>query len=153
MKFMEYLRDVCIWFWVSSTLFDTSFFHQTWIGRIKDADCIPAARKKDFVTQVFWNLLEIIVVNTRLRDALSKRQRSYAVVDRIGDIFMESVPHFGPFVDYGAHQVFGRYEFEKEKNSNLAFAQFVEVRRLPHPLKPMSSHRSCKGYGAASGIP
>jgi RHO1 GDP-GTP exchange protein 1/2 len=78
--------------------------------------------------QVFWNIHDIIAVNTRLRDALNKRQKSYAVVERIGDILLEAVPHFGPFVSYGAHQLYGKYEFEKEKSSNLAFAQFVEVR-------------------------
>lgn len=77
--------------------------------------------------QVFWNIHDIIAVNTRLRDALNKRQKSYAVVERIGDILLDAVPHFGPFVSYGAHQLYGKYEFEKEKNSNAAFAQFVEV--------------------------
>ena len=71
---------------------------------------------------------DIIAVNTRLRDALSKRQKQYAVVDRIGDILLDVVPHFSPFVSYGAHQLYGKYEFEKEKNSNPAFAAFVEVR-------------------------
>ena len=76
---------------------------------------------------MFWNVLDIIAVNTRLRDALNKRQKAYAVVDRIGDILLEIVPHFGPFVEYGAHQLYGKYEFEREKNSNPAFAHFVEV--------------------------
>jgi hypothetical protein len=66
-------------------------------------------------------------VNTRLRDALNKRQKHYAVVERIGDIMLDAVPHFGPFVSYGAHQLYGKYEFEKEKNSNPAFYHFVEV--------------------------
>ncbi len=59
-------------------------------------------------------------MNTRLRDALNKRQKSYAVVEKIGDILLEAVPHFGPFVSYGAHQLYGKYEFEKEKNANAA---------------------------------
>lgn len=80
-----------------------------------------------FLEQVFWNVFDIIAVNTRLRDALNKRQKSYAVVEKIGDILLEHVPHFAPFVSYGAHQLYGKYEFEKEKNSNPAFAQFVEV--------------------------
>jgi hypothetical protein len=50
------------------------------------------------------------------------------VVDRIGDILLDVVPHFAPFVSYGAHQLYGKYEFEKEKSSNPAFAAFVEVR-------------------------
>ncbi|KAI6117465.1 CNH domain-containing protein [Pisolithus croceorrhizus] len=106
---MEYLRDV-------------------WIGNLKDTEIIPADRRTDFIQQVFWNIHDIIAVNTRLRDALNKRQKAYAVVERIGDIFIDIVPHFGPFVSYGAHQLYGKYEFEKEKSSNPAFAAFVEVR-------------------------
>lgn len=114
---MEYLRDV-------------------WINGLKDSDIIPAERRADFVTQVFWNIHEIIAVNTRLRDALNKRQKSYAVVERIGDILLDAVPHFAPFVSYGAHQLYGKYEFEKEKSSNPAFAQFVETtERLPESRK------------------
>jgi hypothetical protein len=64
----------------------------------------------------------------QLRDALNKRQRAYAVVEKIGDIFLDAVPHFEPFVSYGAHQLYGKYEFEKEKSANPEFAAFVEVR-------------------------
>lgn len=114
---MEYLRDV-------------------WIGNLKDNDIIPADRRTDFIQQVFWNIHDIIAVNTRLRDALNKRQKAYAVVERIGDIFIDIVPHFGPFVSYGAHQLYGKYEFEKEKSSNPAFAAFVETtERLPESRK------------------
>lgn len=82
----------------------------------------------DFIEQVFWNVNDIIAVNTRLRDALNKRQKSYVVVEQISDILLDAFPHFAPFVSYGAHQLYGKYEFEKEKSSNPAFAQFVEVR-------------------------
>ena len=77
---------------------------------------------------MFWNIYDIIAVNIRLRDALNKRQKSYAVVEQIGDILLEAVPNFAPFVSYGAHQLYGKYEFEKEKSTNPLFAQFVEVR-------------------------
>ncbi|KAJ3507393.1 hypothetical protein NLJ89_g6330 [Agrocybe chaxingu] len=115
---------------------DMEYLRDAWINRLKDEDIIPPARRTDFLAQVFWNIHDIIAVNTRLRDALNKRQKSYAVVDRIGDILLEVVPHFGPFVSYGAHQLYGKYEFEKEKNSNPAFAQFVETtERLPESRK------------------
>jgi hypothetical protein len=94
------------------------------------SDIIPEHRCAHFIQQVFWNIRDVIVVNTRLRDALNKRQKSYAVIEGIADIFRDNVPHFAPFVSYGAHQLYGKYEFEKEKISNPAFAQFVEVR--PH---------------------
>lgn len=45
----------------------------------------------------------------------------------IGDLFLERIPLFEPFVTYGAHQLFGKYEFEKEKGSNPAFQRFVDV--------------------------
>ena len=73
----------------------------------------------------------MIAVNTRLLDALNKRQKSYAVIECIAEIFRDNVPLFAAFVSYGAHQLYGKYEFENEKCSNPAFAQFVEVRTCP----------------------
>ena len=94
-------------------------------------DILPVERRTDFLEQVFWNIHDIIAVNTRLRDALNKRQKSYAVVEQIADILLDAIPHFSPFVSYGAHQLYGKYEFEKEKSSNLAFSTFVEVQNDP----------------------
>jgi RHO1 GDP-GTP exchange protein 1/2 len=111
------------------------------MNRLKEEDIIPQARRTDFLGQVFWNVLDIITVNTRLRDALTKRQKSYAVVERIGDIFLEFVPHFAPFVEYGAHQLYGKYEFEREKNTNPAFAHFVEVLIICPPLDVFHTYR------------
>lgn len=70
----------------------------------------------------------------RLRDALNKRQKSYAVVERIGDILLDAVPHFSPFVSYGSHQLYGKFEFEKEKSANPAFQKFVDVSSDSHIL-------------------
>ena len=94
---------------------------------IRESDAIPHEKRDAFISQVFWNLLAIIDVNTSLRDALSRRQKQFTVVGEIGDIFKEIVPLFEPFVEYGAHQMYGKYEFEKEKSNNPAFAEFVEV--------------------------
>ncbi|CCA77647.1 probable to GDP/GTP exchange factor Rom2p, partial [Serendipita indica DSM 11827] len=57
---MEYLRDV-------------------WVAGIKNSDVIPAERRDEFISHVFWNILAIIEVNTRLRDALTKRQKQFMV--------------------------------------------------------------------------
>lgn len=100
---------------------------QAWIKPLRSKDIVPDAKRDDFVTQVFWNVLEIHAVNSRLAELMSKRQKQQAVVDRIGDILLEIVPHFQPFVKYGAHQLYGKYEFEKEKASNTAFSKFVDV--------------------------
>lgn len=106
------------------------------MGPLRSEDIIPADRRTDFIQQLFWNLEDIIEVNTRLRDLLTKRQNAYPIVETIGDIFLELVPYFEPFVQYGKHQLYGKYEFEKEKASNPAFAAFVEtVERLPASRK------------------
>lgn len=88
-----------------------------------------------------------------MRDALNKRQKSYAVIEGIADIFLDIVPLFAPFVSYGAHQLYGKYEFEKEKSSNPAFAQFVEVRLIApcHTFDIKLNDRwVALGYGAAA---
>ncbi|KAF8659898.1 hypothetical protein AX16_001782 [Volvariella volvacea WC 439] len=116
---------------------DLEYLRDCWINRLNNDECIqPPKRREEFLTNVFWNVHEILQVNIKLRDALAKRQKSYAVVERIGDIFLEHVPNFAPYVKYGAHQLYGKYEFEKEKSSNPAFAAFVEVtERLPESRK------------------
>lgn len=125
---MEYLRDV-------GSLVDflrqsSSYYIQVWIAPLKKSDIIPEARRLDFLEQVFWNIHDIISVNSKLREALNKRQKSFAIVERIGDIFLDNVPQFNPFVSYGSHQLYGKYEFEKEKSSNPAFQKFVDVSNL-----------------------
>ncbi|KAJ7625551.1 CNH-domain-containing protein [Roridomyces roridus] len=116
---------------------DMEYLRDMWVSKLAAAeDIIPAERREQFLIQVFWNAHDIITVNTKLRDALNKRQRAFAVVEKIGDIFTDAVPNFQPFVSYGAHQLYGKYEFEKEKSSNPAFAAFVEMtERLPESRK------------------
>jgi hypothetical protein len=130
---MEYLKEVSssglYWFNTRRVILTIFLCVKVWVKRLQNSDVISPAQKRDhFIAQVFWNLQAIIDTNTRFRDALTKRQKQFAVVGEIGDIFEEHVPQFDPFVDYGAHQLYGKYEFEKEKSANPAFAAFVEVR-------------------------
>ncbi|CAE6403655.1 unnamed protein product [Rhizoctonia solani] len=115
---------------------DLEYLRDRWMEPLRTQDVVPESRRQDFVTQVFWNVEDILDVNHRLRDLLAKRQKAYPIVETIGDIFLEIVPHFQPFVQYGKHQLYGKYEFEKEKSTNPAFAAFVEtVERLPESRK------------------
>jgi hypothetical protein len=66
----------------------------------------------------------------------TKRQKHRPFVDQIADVMLKHIPKLEPFIKYGAHQLYGKYEFEKEKNSNSALAQFVdEVERVPKSRK------------------
>ncbi|KJX93949.1 Rho guanyl nucleotide exchange factor (Rom2) like protein [Zymoseptoria brevis] len=108
-KDLEYLRD----FWIKPL-------------RMPDVSPIPEHRREKFIRTVFSNCQEVHGVNSRMAQALTRRQQQNPVVRNIGDIFLEYVPQFHPFIRYGANQLFGKFEFEKEKGSNPAFARFTE---------------------------
>lgn len=76
---------------------------------------------------MFWNIAEIESVNSKLSKALDQRQAESYLVSSIGDVMLRHICHFMPFVNYGAHQVIGKFYFELEKKRNPQFAQFVEV--------------------------
>lgn len=106
---------------------DLEYLKESWVKPLLSEDIIPAARREDFVRQVFWNVHDVWSVNHILGEKLTKRQKQQPVVQSLGDLFLERVPLFEPFVAYGAHQLFGKYEFEKEKGANPAFQKFVDV--------------------------
>ena len=105
---------------------------QSWVKPLRSQEVVPSERRDDFVRQVFWNVHEVLNVNQVLAERLTKRQKQQPVVQNIGDLFLERAPHFEPFVTYGAHQLFGKYEFEKEKGANPAFQKFVDVSLFLH---------------------
>lgn len=118
-KDLEYLRD----FWMKPL-------------RNPQTSPIPEHRREKFVRTVFSNCQEVYMVNSRLAEALTRRQQKDPVVRNVGDIFLEYVPHFSPFIKYGANQLFGKYEFEHEKRTNTHFARFVdEVERMKESRK------------------
>ena len=108
-KDLEYLRD----FWIKPL-------------RTPETSPIPEHRREKFIRTVFSNCQEVHAVNARMASALTRRQQQSPVVRAVGDIFLEYVGQFAPFVKYGANQLFGKFEFEREKASNPAFARFVE---------------------------
>ncbi|CAJ0630884.1 8669_t:CDS:10 [Entrophospora sp. SA101] len=115
---------------------DIEYLKNCWITPLLAQNIIPEFRREKFIRDVFHNIMEIYNVNSQLADALQKRQNSYAIVGRIGDIFLEYVTLFEPFIRYGAHQIWGRYEFEREKCINQAFSKFVEdAERRPESRK------------------
>jgi hypothetical protein len=111
-KDLEYLRD----FWMRPL----RSAHNT------NLSPIPEHRREKFIRTVFSNCLEVLSVNGRFSEALNARQKESPIVQTVGDIFLQFAPKFDPFIKYGASQLYGKYEFEKEKASNPAFAKFVE---------------------------
>jgi hypothetical protein len=110
---------------------DLEYLRDFWMRPLRSAgntslSPIPEHRREKFIRTVFGNCLEVLKVNSGLCEALNSRQKENHVVRTVGDIFLQHVPRFDPFIKYGANQLYGKYEFEKEKASNPAFARFVE---------------------------
>ena len=121
-KDLEYLRD----FWLKP-LRSNNPAHPS---PIRDVN------REKFTRTVFSNFLEVLAVNSKLADALTRRQSEHPVVRNVGDIFLTYVSKFDPFITYGAGQLFGKYEFEQERASNPAFSRFVdETERLKESRK------------------
>ncbi|KAF2395568.1 citron like protein [Trichodelitschia bisporula] len=117
---------------------DLEYMRDFWMKPLRNpmVSPIPEVRRDRFVRTVFSNALEVYAVNSRLAEALTRRQQERPVVQNVGDIFLEIVPRFSPFITYGASQLYGKYEFENEKRSNPAFARFVdETERLKESRK------------------
>ncbi|TLD36351.1 Rho1 guanine nucleotide exchange factor 1 [Venturia nashicola] len=118
-KDLEYLRD----FWMKPL-------------RQPMTSPIPEQRRERFVRTVFSNAPEVYQVNARLADQLTRRQQERPIVKNVGDIFLENVPRFKPFITYGSAQLYAKYEFEQEKRVNPAFVRFVdETERLKESRK------------------
>ncbi|MBE7181991.1 MAG: hypothetical protein INR71_12440, partial [Terriglobus roseus] len=117
---------------------DLEYVRDFWQRPLRDPQTspIPEHRREKFVRTVFANIQEVYKVNARLADALTRRQQQSPVVFNVGDVFLEWVPKFAPFITYGRSQMFGKFEFENEKRSNPAFSRFVdETERLKESRK------------------
>lgn len=105
---------------------DLEYLRDLWLTPLSTQHILPEARRAEFVRKVFRNLLDILAVNARLADMLTRRQRHRSVVEHIGDMFAEVVPDLEPYVYYGAHQAAARLRLEEERAINPVFAMFVE---------------------------
>ncbi|CAO3653206.1 unnamed protein product [Mucor fragilis] len=122
---------------------DLQYVHEFWVEPLLSQDIIDDdKRREQFIKQVFYNIADVRHVNTELSRALEARQAEKYLVSSIGDVMLDHVRYFHPFVEYGAHQVIGKFTFELEKKRNPLFAQFVEETER----KPESRRLELNGY-------
>lgn len=120
---------------------DLEYLRDFWMNPLKSKNPanpspIPEHRREKFIRTVFSNCLDVLAVNSKLAARLNERQEKNPVCHNVGDIFLEFIPRFDPFIKYGANQLYGKYEFEKERASNAAFSKFVdEVERMKESRK------------------
>lgn len=113
---------------------DLEYLRDLWILPLRSSNPaapspIPESRREKTVKTIFTNIVDapsIHAVSSRFARALTERQNKGAVVGSVGDIFLEFVPQFEPFITYGANQLAGKYEFENERSLNPFFSKFVD---------------------------
>lgn len=109
---------------------DLEYLRDFWILPLRSkASPIPPTRRDKVVRNIFSNITDhpsIHQVSSRLAKALTERQQKNPIVHNVGDIFMDIVPAFEPFIQYGSKQLEGKFEFENERSLNPQFSKFVD---------------------------
>ncbi|KAI1472401.1 CNH-domain-containing protein [Daldinia caldariorum] len=127
-KRQEVISEIC--YTERDFVKDLEYLRDFWILPLRSkASPIPAAKREQVVQNIFSNIIDhpsIHSVSSRFAKALTERQQKNPVVKNLGDIFLEIVPQFEPFILYGSKQLEAKFEFENERSSNPYFAKFVE---------------------------
>ncbi|KAL3418885.1 CNH domain-containing protein [Phlyctema vagabunda] len=113
---------------------DLEYLRDFWIIPLRSTNPtamspIPDSRKERIVKTIFTNIVDqpsIHAVSSKFADALTERQRKHPVVQCVGDIFLQFVPQFEPFIIYGSNQLAAKFEFENERSLNPFFSKFVD---------------------------
>lgn len=113
---------------------DLEYLRDFWIIPLRSTNPvapspIPESRKERIVKTIFSNIIDppsIHGVSSRFAEALTERQKKQPVVQFVGDIFLQFVPQFEPFITYGSNQLAGKFEFENERSLNPYFSKFVD---------------------------
>lgn len=138
-KRQEVISEIC--YTERDFVKDLEYLQDFWLKPLRTGNAnrpspIPEHRREKFIRTVFANCSEVYSVNSRMAESFTRRQQQNPVVRNVGDIFLDFIPRFNPFIDYGANQLFGKYEYEREKQSNQAFARFAdETERLKESRK------------------
>ncbi|KAJ2903373.1 hypothetical protein MKZ38_010038 [Zalerion maritima] len=127
-KRQEVISEIC--YTERDFVKDLEYLRDFWINPLrKQASPIPQNRRDKVVRNIFGNIIDhpsIHLVSSRFAKALTERQQKNPVVKNLGDIFLQYVPDFEPFILYGAKQMEGKFEFENERSINPFFSKFVD---------------------------
>ncbi|QPG76568.1 hypothetical protein FOA43_003959 [Brettanomyces nanus] len=105
---------------------DLEYMREFWIRPLSETKIIKPIEREHFVNTVFFGINDIWEVSSKFAEAMTKRQQEQHVVKEVGDLFLEFIPRFESFIKYGAGQVMGRYEFDRQKRHNPFFVRFIE---------------------------
>ncbi|EPB84136.1 hypothetical protein HMPREF1544_09124 [Mucor circinelloides 1006PhL] len=112
------------------------YLQNMWIKPLTERPIIPASRKETLLRKVFGGIEEIYKINIRLLRALQERQSQHSIIHQVGDILLDFVVEFEPYIYYGSKQYEAKFALENERFINPNFDAFVEAtERHPDSLK------------------
>jgi hypothetical protein len=127
-KRQEVISEIC--YTERDFVKDLEYLRDFWILPLRSKGSpIPPQRKERIVKGIFSNIIDppsLHTVSSRFARALTERQTKNPVVHNVGDIFLEFVPQFEPFIMYGSKQLEAKFEFENERSINTQFSKFVD---------------------------
>ncbi|KAI2632895.1 CNH domain-containing protein [Xylaria nigripes] len=127
-KRQEVISEIC--YTERDFVKDLEYLRDFWILPLRSKGSpIPAPKRERVVQNIFSNVIDhpsIHAVSSRFARALTERQQRNPIVKNLGDIFLEIVPQFEPFIMYGSKQLEAKFAFENERSSNAYFSKFVD---------------------------
>ncbi|KAJ4147740.1 hypothetical protein LMH87_002247 [Akanthomyces muscarius] len=127
-KRQEVISEIC--YTERDFVKDLEYLRDFWILPLRSKQSpIPPQRREKVVKTIFSNIIDhpsIHTVSSRFASSLTTRQGKDPIVHSIGDIFLEFVPQFEPFIWYGSKQLEGKFGYENERSVNPHFASFVD---------------------------
>ena len=125
----EIKRQECIFETINSEktfIKDLEYIREFWMRPLSETKIIKDKERDQFIRNVFHNINEIWEINHKFAEALVRQQQKSPIVDSIADIFLDFIPQFTPFITYGAGQVIGKYEFDRQRRHNPLLRRFIE---------------------------
>ncbi|KAL7913542.1 CNH domain-containing protein [Trichoderma velutinum] len=127
-KRQEVISEIC--YTERDFVKDLEYLRDFWIIPLRSkASPIPLQRRERVVKNIFSNIIDhpsVHNVSSRFASSLTTRQQKDPIVQNIGDIFLEFVPQFEPFIWYGSKQLEAKFEFENERSVNPFFSKLVD---------------------------
>ncbi|KAG2200207.1 hypothetical protein INT47_009845, partial [Mucor saturninus] len=101
------------------------YLQTMWIKPLTERPIIPTSRRESLVRKIFGNIETIYQLNIRFLQALKARQKQHKVIYQIGDVLLDFVTDFEPYIKYGSKQYEAKAALENERHINSNFDAFV----------------------------
>lgn len=108
---------------------------------------IPEREREAFIRTVFGGVNDLLRLAKSLSESLTTRQQQEKpVVESIGDVVLQYVGSFEPFIKYSGNKVFASFEHERQQQVNVKYSRFLEaIEKKPESRKQDLSSFLIKG--------